>query len=591
MANVRDSDTSLWLHNKLGTSNDSWTGGSICSQLNSEVLRNIKECFPDLQTQVKLKLLLSFFQIPQKNVQEWRMELEEILELAQVDSDRWVSVLAEIMRTFPNTYSLNADFLEIKENKRIFDELLHDLKKQLKKPTDFSMLPMECHYLNKSALVNVIGQPPVPKKHFTLKRKPKSAAVKADLMQKSVDIANNMKKNISPAVPVRSRGMPRKMTDTTPLKGIPSRLPSSGFRTSILSTNSNRPTPNRPLSGRKDCAIKLLDITEQPLGYAQAKKRKRMLEMEESKRALEDSQNASFNGNDTLNGENGNPPSVDSMQPPPTPATPDYAAGLTSLNPPTPSVVISNNRSPIHTPSQAPSTPYTQPVTPYFQPTSVLQSPRTPKTPSYTPVIMDSSTIKEEKAAANNVTSPIKQELQVQPQQSQPIQEQPQVQPQPQVVKTTPTVTTIPRVTTQSKSQMVSVAISSRDATLPLNLPKEQLAEAQEMFKNANKVTTPEKILILSFMAGSRENPCPQLGNIMTIKLSENRVSIQQPDGTYRTYNVEMHFQMNYNTGKWNWIEKRREIDPGTSLSSLAAVAAAAANNEQFPSQQQQLTS
>lgn len=70
MANVRDSDTSLWLHNKLGTSNDSWTGGSICSQLNAEVLRNIKECFPDLQTQVKLKLLLSFFHIPRKNVEE-----------------------------------------------------------------------------------------------------------------------------------------------------------------------------------------------------------------------------------------------------------------------------------------------------------------------------------------------------------------------------------------------------------------------------------------------------------------------------------------------------------------------------------------
>lgn len=70
MANVRDSDTSLWLHNKLGTSNDSWTGGSICSQLNAEVLRNIKDCFPDLQTQVKLKLLLSFFHIPRRNVDE-----------------------------------------------------------------------------------------------------------------------------------------------------------------------------------------------------------------------------------------------------------------------------------------------------------------------------------------------------------------------------------------------------------------------------------------------------------------------------------------------------------------------------------------
>ena len=70
MANVRDSDISLWLHNKLGTSNDSWISGSICSQLNKEVLRNIKDCFPDLQTQVKLKLLLSFFHIPRRMVEE-----------------------------------------------------------------------------------------------------------------------------------------------------------------------------------------------------------------------------------------------------------------------------------------------------------------------------------------------------------------------------------------------------------------------------------------------------------------------------------------------------------------------------------------
>ncbi len=75
----------------------------------------------------------------------------------------------------------------------------------------------------------------------------------------------------------------------------------------------------------------------------------------------------------------------------------------------------------------------------------------------------------------------------------------------------------------------------------------------------------------------------------MTIKLSENKVSVPQPDGTFRTMNVEMHFQMNYNTGKWNWMEKRREIDTST-LSSLAAVAAAAANNESF-NQPQQLAS
>lgn len=70
MAHVRDSDTSLWLHNKLGTSNDSWAGSSIISQLNQDVLRNIRECFIELQSQVKLKLLLAFLHIPRRNVEE-----------------------------------------------------------------------------------------------------------------------------------------------------------------------------------------------------------------------------------------------------------------------------------------------------------------------------------------------------------------------------------------------------------------------------------------------------------------------------------------------------------------------------------------
>ena len=40
-----------------------------------------------------------------------------------------------------------------------------------------------------------------------------------------------------------------------------------------------------------------------------------------------------------------------------------------------------------------------------------------------------------------------------------------------------------------------------------LSLTKEQMLEAQEMFRTANKVTRPEKALILGFMAGSRFVP------------------------------------------------------------------------------------
>lgn len=37
-------------------------------------------------------------------------------------------------------------------------------------------------------------------------------------------------------------------------------------------------------------------------------------------------------------------------------------------------------------------------------------------------------------------------------------------------------------------------------------LQRSQMEEAQDMFRNANKVTRPEKALILGFMAGSRGN-------------------------------------------------------------------------------------
>lgn len=51
-----------------------------------------------------------------------------------------------------------------------------------------SLLPLECLYLNRTALVAMVGpQPPLPK-HFTLRRKPKSAALRAELTQKGTSI-------------------------------------------------------------------------------------------------------------------------------------------------------------------------------------------------------------------------------------------------------------------------------------------------------------------------------------------------------------------------------------------------------------------
>lgn len=70
----------------------------------------------------------------------------------------------------------------------------------------------------------------------------------------------------------------------------------------------------RQQAGRKDGGIKLLDITEQPLGYAAAKKRKRQQDLEEQqKRALE---------------TQSSPPIKTETETTPVVTTPDYAAGL-----------------------------------------------------------------------------------------------------------------------------------------------------------------------------------------------------------------------------------------------------------------------
>lgn len=57
------------------------------------------------------------------------------------------------------------------------------------------------------------------------------------------------------------------------------------------------------------------------------------------------------------------------------------------------------------------------------------------------------------------------------------------------------------------------------------------------------------------------DNPCPNLGNIVTIKLSENIENVLQTDDTYLTMLSEMHFQMNYNNGQWTRLKKYRHID------------------------------
>uniref|UniRef100_A0A8C4WXL8 HDAg domain-containing protein n=1 Tax=Eptatretus burgeri TaxID=7764 RepID=A0A8C4WXL8_EPTBU len=125
---------------------------------------------------------------------------------------------------------------------------------------------------------------------------------------------------------------------------------------------------------------------------------------------------------------------------------------------------------------------------------------------------------------------------------------------------TTPTPGTpvTPQPTTPMQQSPVQLQAQPKKS---LSLTKEQMYAAQEMFKTANKVTRPEKALILGFMAGSRENPCPDQGDIIQIKLSEHTEVLPKADGTgSTTMLVDTVFEMNYGTGQWTRLKKYKPI-------------------------------
>jgi len=142
-------------------------------------------------------------------------------------------------------------------------------------------------------------------KHFNQRSKLKSVMLRKELLDRASDAAkHNLKKIPAPTIPLRTRGMPRKMTDTSetisymlycfnctpapawgrhyvdflslllaPLKGIPS-LPSANRIAGAPTSMPPSRTSVRPGAEKKG-GIKMLDITEQPMGFGPNKRRRK----------------------------------------------------------------------------------------------------------------------------------------------------------------------------------------------------------------------------------------------------------------------------------------------------------------------------
>ncbi|XP_052227366.1 negative elongation factor A-like [Dreissena polymorpha] len=538
-------DTALWLHNKLGSTDDLWSGKTICAQLSQDKLQSIRGCFHTLQPHVKVKLMMSFLHIPRRNVDSWKGYLEEILMMAIHDTDQWVSMVGEILRTYPATGGLN---LELEDNNGTFAEVLADLKKLVRKSMDVKMLPMECQFLNKTALLATTGQQPLPTKHFALKRKPKSATLRAELLQKSSEAALNKKRNGSESLPIKVRSFAKKMEDdSSPITGMPGKNSGSGGflspnpvgrRTSLLGSTSTSigGTPNRMNQLKKEGGIKLLEMDEVPLGAKEAKRRKKAADAEAMEQMKKDREAAKA--------------LAQSAAPSPAPYTPDYAAGL--ISPATPMVVSFIGV------STAPTISMSQTVT--YVPASTVRLPQP------TPVPVTSSNASTGPLQARDTLQQQLQQLgqsQIRTQTLPPIGQTFQQAPVNQAPPTPQPLQPIQPQTQNNSQPVMGQPQQPQQAKKALSLTKDQMLEAQEMFKNSNKVTRPEKALILGFMAGSRENPCPQQGHVLSIRLNEAKELVSLGEQIQKYMLVDTFFQMNYQTGEWKRVKKYREIEAG----------------------------
>ncbi|XP_028657476.2 negative elongation factor A [Erpetoichthys calabaricus] len=538
MASMRESDTGLWLHNKLGSTDELWAPSSIASLLTPSVIDNIRLCFSSLSPPVKLKLLLGMLHLPRRAVDEMKDALSEIIQLATLDSEPWVLMVADILKSFPETGALNLDLEEQNPN---VQDILGELREKVSECEASAMLPLECQYLNKNALTALVGPLTPPVKHFQLKRKPKSATLRAELLQKSTETAQQLKKTAGVPFHAKGRGLVKKIDTTTPLKGIPKAPFRSPTAPSVFSPSANRtplPPPRTPL--RKERGVKLLDISELDMVGAgrEAKRRRKTVESEVNEKPAKE---------ETV---------VEN-------STPDYAAGLVS----TQKLGALNSESALPSTSYLPATPSMVPSSSYI-PSSEAQQGST--TGTVRESLQTNRQSEEIAPPSTTLQGQFKQRTQMYNSSTSPSAPTSPPTPSSTPNASIPTVTASQPsqqpITQQPQQQQTQQQQQQQQQQQPqpkksLSLTREQMYAAQEMFKTANKVTRPEKALILGFMAGSRENPCPEQGDIIQIKLSEHTEVLPKADGTgSTTMLVDTVFEMNYSTGQWTRLKKYKPI-------------------------------
>ncbi|VDD89209.1 unnamed protein product [Enterobius vermicularis] len=487
---LRDLDLVKWLDNKLGDSNELWSGRQAASLLSREMLVELETCFQALESHVKLKIVLAIPHLSYRLMTMWRVPLQNLLALARRDADDWIETVADMYRDYPTRRSVNP----VPSNPNsYFCKTLDELRRIIKKHSEegnLRLLPLDTAVVSQSAIKARYGIGEVEvRKHFNLKRRAKSSTLKADLLkaaEQGVNPAKNQKSGIiSSSFPIRIRSTARKPNNDLPMRGIPT------VNTCKLSGGfTNEPRKFQRQLAKREGGAKLIDIAEIPHAL---KKRKREQEAEEKARLKQEREETKKR----LLAEKAEKVT--------------FKPGCVLLSPST-SSPVSLTTSTVNSTAKPSS------------PSSSLASSTAPST---------SGRIQQEEVAEKDL--PVVQE-----------------KPSYADVRERPTMGYTENVSTIA--QTISRQLEQRELT--------SRRQCDELLSSANALDAQGRRMVTAFMAGNKAHPFPQMGDIVTLKLSETYEDEIKPDGTCQRHRVETYFQMDYRTGEWKRLRKTKALRP-----------------------------
>lgn len=282
---LRDLDLVKWLDNKLGDTNELWSGRQAASLLSREMLVELETCFQSLESHVKLKIVLAIPHLSYRLMTMWKGPLINLLELARRDADDWIETVADMYRDYPSRRSINP----VPSNpSSYFCKTLDELRRIIQKHStdgNLRLLPLDTNVVSQSAIKARYGLGEIDvRKHFNLRRRAKSSTLKADLVKSAEQGANpakNAKSGVmSTSFPIRMRSTARKPNNDLPMRGIPA------VNTCKLSAGfTNEPRKFQRQLTKREGGAKLIDIDEIP--HALKKRRREQEAEEKAKRLIE----------------------------------------------------------------------------------------------------------------------------------------------------------------------------------------------------------------------------------------------------------------------------------------------------------------